>query len=337
METGRWCDTVPAPGPRHRPRDWVAVDILLLVHTLCINQCIYVNIIIHFVRHYESKAVWVKWVFISSSEKSGSQLKLSVKELRCQARGRQVVTRTNLPFDRNIGRCCIWNAAFSFQSSDKDIWRAINMFPTIFPDPSNICNSKTWISRVCVGILFNRPKYNTRDKNDALTNSRTVTAESDQVSPHVTCPRSRGVAAVGRGPWWRLCAPRTRTSSFGAVVTTQHGLASWGWQGFSLRNLIGSFISQSSASQIVVLCTGQFTSDDFTQDRWHWVCCYMQFIGVAAASWYFTGGQKPLSFLKLCSTGHVSSCLLTKQGYKPLTLKKPKPLKFWKYYFKKIF
>lgn len=48
----------------------------------------------------------------------------------------------------------------------------------------------------------------------------------------------------------------------------------------------------------------------------------MHLIVVATASLYFTGRQEPLSFLKLCNTSHVFSCLLTKQGYKPLTLKR---------------
>lgn len=264
MQTHVWkqADAVTVslhPAPDTAPEiKWVCrVDTLLVVHTLCINTCIYINIIVHFVYHYKSKAVWVKWVFMSSSEKSGSQLKLSVKVLRCQASGWQAVTWRNLPFDRNIWRCCIWNMVFLFQSSDKDICRAINMFPTIFPDPSNICNSKMWILLVYVGILFDRPKYNTLDKNDALINKRNVTAESDHVSHHLTCPRSRGLGAVGCGPWWRLWAPRTRTPSFWDCCRHTP------WVGqlrmTRLKNSIGSFISQSSAYNIVMSRTGQVT------------------------------------------------------------------------------
>lgn len=161
-----------------------------------------------------------------------------------------------------------------------------------------------------------------------------MTAESDKVSHYLKCPRSQGVAAAGWGPSRWHYTQWMRTSSFGTVITAHEGLASWGWQGFSLKKLIGSFVSQSSACNIVILCTGQVTSYNiFTQECRHWVCCYMQFIVMATASLHFTGRQKPLSFLELRNRGHVSICLLTKQGYKHLTLKKPnKPLKFWKYY-----
>lgn len=144
------------------------------------------------------------------------------------------------------------------------------------------------------------------------------------------------MAAVGWGVSRWHYTQRMRISPFGTVITASEGLTSRGWHGFSLQHLIGSSVSQSSACDTVVLGTGQFTSyNNFTEACRHWVCCHVR---MATADCRFTGGRKPPSFLKLRSIGRVSICLLTKQGYTHLALKKPnKPLKFWKYYFRKIF
>ena len=144
-----WRSCVQLPPARARRCAWGQLS------TSPFWKRVYRNIVvIPSVHHHESKVLWVGGVCTCSSGKG--RIAASVLAEGTETSHWPSGRSRNLPLARSTWRCCIWNMALPFPDSDRDFSGAMNAFPTVFPCPSNICNSKMWILLLCLNIFFCR-------------------------------------------------------------------------------------------------------------------------------------------------------------------------------------